>query len=199
MQITFLMKIENLTQIYMTTKHAITTRVKEATGVDVDLCYQCGKCTAGCVLAEDMEYPSSMIMRMLQTNTEDNYLKVLRSNAIWICLNCENCIGRCPKEVDIPKVMDYLRSESASRGLVSPKAQPVVAFHRSFLRSIRSTGRLNEINLIADFKLRTMRFWQDVKLVPSMLAKGKLKFLPEKIKGTKDMTRIFDKTIKNAK
>ena len=51
-----------------TTNHQIATRIKAATGVDIDMCYQCGKCTAGCVLADDMDYPSSMIMRMLQTD-----------------------------------------------------------------------------------------------------------------------------------
>lgn len=101
----------------MTTKHTVTSRIQQATGVDVDLCYQCGKCTAGCVLADDMDYPSSYVMRLLQTNTEENYTKVLKSNAIWLCVNCENCIGRCPKEVDIPVVMDYLRAESLKRAL----------------------------------------------------------------------------------
>lgn len=183
----------------MTTNHTVTSRIKNATGVDVDLCYQCGKCSAGCVLADDMEYPSSYVMRLLQTNKEENYTKVLKSNSIWLCLNCENCIGRCPKEVDIPKVMDYLRAESMKKGLVSPEAKPILSFHKSFLGSVRSTGKLNEINLIAEFKLRTMRLWQDVKLVPSMLVKGKLKFWPETIKQKKDMTRIFNKTIKNEK
>lgn len=75
----------------------------------------------------------------------------------------------------------------------------MIAFHKSFLNSVRTTGKLNEINLIAEFKLRTFRLWQDVKLVPSMLAKGKLKFLPETVKHKKDLTRIFNKTIKNAK
>src|SRR5574344_47444 len=183
----------------MTTKHTVTSRIQQATGVDVDLCYQCGKCTAGCVLADDMDYPSSYVMRLLQTNTEENYTKVLKSNAIWICLNCENCIGRCPKEVDIPVVMDYLRAESLKKGLVSPQAKSILSFHKSFLGSVRMTGKLNEINLIAEFKLRTMRLWQDVKLVPAMIVKGKLKFWPETIKQKKEMTRIFNKTIKNDK
>ncbi len=63
----------------VTTNHQIATRIKAATGVDIDMCYQCGKCTAGCVLADDMDYPSSMIMRMLQTNDEENYHKIISS------------------------------------------------------------------------------------------------------------------------
>ena len=179
----------------MTTNHAITSRIQQATEVDVDLCYQCGKCTAGCVLADDMEFPSSYLIRLLQTNKEENYSKVLKSNTIWLCLNCENCIGRCPKEVDIPKVMDYLRAESIKKGLISPKAKPVYSFYRSFLDTVKMSGRLSEVVMTVDFKLRTFRLWQDVKLVPSMLAKGKLKFIPETIKDRKGIKILFKKTI----
>lgn len=164
------------------------------TGVDVRQCYQCGKCTAGCVLAEDMDYPSSYILRLLQTKNEDDYCKVLSSEAIWICLNCENCIGRCPKEVDIPRLMDYLRSQSLDRGLVNEKSKRVVAFHRSFLDSVKYTGRLYEVGLEADYKLRTMDFFQDMNLVPAMLQKGKLKIKPEIVKGRKELLKIFKDT-----
>src|SRR5574344_2371126 len=118
-------------------KHATAESISKATGVDIDKCYQCGKCTAGCVLADNMDYPSSMIMRMLQTDDAENYKKVLSSEAIWLCQNCENCIGRCPKEVDIPKIMDYLRTESIKKGLISPKAKPVLAFYQSFLDAVK--------------------------------------------------------------
>mgnify|MGYP003408847421 FL=1 len=176
-------------------KHATAESISKATGVDIDKCYQCGKCAAGCVLADNMDYPSSMIMRMLQTDDAENYKKVLSSEAIWLCQNCENCIGRCPKEVDIPKIMDYLRTESIQKGLISPKAKPVYSFYRSFLDSVKMSGRLSEVVMTVDFKLRTFHLWQDVKLVPSMLAKGKLKFIPETIKDRKGIKILFKKTI----
>ena len=118
----------------------MAAKIKAATGVDVDMCYQCGKCTAGCVLAGDMDYPSSMVMRMLQTDDAENYHKILSSNAIWLCQNCENCIGRCPKEVDIPKVMDYLRAESIKAGCVSPKAKPILFFLQVVPRRCQDVG-----------------------------------------------------------
>ena len=178
----------------MATNHQISIRIKAATGVDIDMCYQCGKCTAGCVLADDMDYPSSMIMRMLQTNDEENYRKIISSEAIWLCLNCENCIGRCPKEVDIPKVMDYLRADSVKNKCVSPKANPILSFYQSFLGTVKTSGRLSEVFMTIRFKLRTLRLWQDVNLVPSMLAKGKLKFIPESIKGKRNLKNIFKST-----
>lgn len=173
---------------------AVASRIKEATGVDVSKCYQCGKCTAGCVLGDDMDISSSMVMRMLQTGTEQNYDKVLRSNAIWLCVNCQNCIGRCPKEVDIPKVMDFLRAESLKRGCVSKQAKPILSFYKSFIDVLRYTGRLSEVFMTIGFKLRTFRLFQDMQKVPSMLWRGKLKFIPEKIKDMKSIKHIFQST-----
>jgi heterodisulfide reductase subunit C len=90
-----------------TTNHLTAAKIKAATGVDVDMCYQCGKCSAGCVLAGDMDYPSSVVMRMLQTDDAENYHKILSSNAIWLCQNCENCI-HCPKEKPLaPEYKEY--------------------------------------------------------------------------------------------
>lgn len=54
-----------------------------------------------------------------------------------------------------------------------------MAFHRAFLDSVKYTGRLYEVGLIADSG-RTMRLAQDLPLVPDMLAKGKLSLLPSR-------------------
>lgn len=169
------------------------------TGVEVMRCYQCGKCTAGCVLASEMNFPPSYLMRLLQTGTEENYDKILKSNSIWLCLNCENCLGRCPMEIDIPKVMDYLRTQSIKTQKIHPDARPIISFHQSFLDSIKYTGRLYEMGLIAAFKARTFRLTQDMNIAPAMYLKGKLHLLPEKIKDRRSMKRIFAQTIENTK
>ncbi len=148
-------------------------------------------------MAEDMDYPSSVILRLLQTGNEEDYRRVLSSRAVWLCVNCENCVGRCPKEVDIPRLMDFLRSQAVAEGCVSKEAKPVEKFYRAFLDSVRHTGRLYEVGLEADYKLRTGQFTQDVSLVPAMLAKGKLRFLPERIKDIKGMARCFSTSSPN--
>ncbi|MCK9640861.1 MAG: 4Fe-4S dicluster domain-containing protein [Prolixibacteraceae bacterium] len=169
------------------------------TGVEVMRCYQCGKCTAGCVLASEMNYPPSYLMRLLQTGTKPNLDKVLSSNSIWLCLNCENCLGRCPMEIDIPKMMDYLRTQAIKENKLHPDSKPIIAFHKSFLDSIKNTGRLYEMGLVLSYKFRTFNFLQDLSIAPSMYLKGKLHLLPEKIKDRRSMKRIFGQTIENAK
>lgn len=183
----------------MENQKCISYGLERVTGVNLSHCYQCGKCSAGCVLAEEMDFPPSYLVHLLQTKTPANDNRVLGSNTIWICLNCENCIARCPKEVDIPAMMDYLREQARRKGCINKQAQPIVAFHRSFLQSVKQTGRLYEIGLVAGFKMRTLRLLQDVKLVPSMLQKGKLNLLPESVKDKKKMKKIFAQTIENPK
>lgn len=183
----------------MENKKCISNGLEQKTGVKVSYCYQCGKCTAGCVLAQEMDYAPNYIIRLLQTKNEANDRRVLSSNAIWICLNCENCIARCPKEVDIPKVMDYLREEARKTGTINKEAKPVVAFHSAFLDSVKYTGRLYEVGLVAGFKVRTFHLTQDLSVVPSMLMKGKLHMFPESIKDTGRIKKIFARTIEKSR
>ncbi len=179
-----------------TLKNDTASRIHDATGVSVDACYQCGKCTAGCPVASEMDYPPSRLLRMLQIRLPEMEEKVLSSNGIWLCLACETCISRCPQEVDIPKLIDWLKTESLARKSENSESRDIIRFHRSFLDSIRYTGRLYEIGLVADYKLRSGHFLQDVLMAPKLFFKGKLGVLPHGIKDRRGISRIFSHTLK---
>ncbi len=175
--------------------NSLAASLARATGVEAARCYQCGKCSAGCPIATDMDHTSSAVMRMLQTEDPAIERELLGSKAIWMCASCEMCISRCPMGVDIPKAMDFLRQRSLAEGLADRQAsRHIVAFHRSFLDMIRHTGRSYEVGMVADYKMRSGKLWQDVLLAPVMYFKGKLSLLPESIKGTKGMRSIFKKS-----
>lgn len=94
-------------------------------------------------------------------------------------------------EIDIPALMDYLREEAVKQKTVNKAAKDIVSFHQSFLDSIRYTGRLYEIGLIAGYKMRSKHLLQDVPLVPAMLKKGKLPIVPEIIKDKNAINKLF--------
>ncbi len=173
----------------------LSGQISESVCVHSSHCYQCGKCSAGCPLAQDMDYTSSMVMRMLQVEDEAIDKELLQSQSIWLCASCEMCISRCPMSVDIPKIMDFLRQKSIEKGLQNKNAaKNIIPFHRSFLDMIRLTGRSYEIGLVADYKLRSKNLFQDLTLAPKMFLKGKLSLIPENVKDKKNISMIFKKT-----
>lgn len=143
-----------------------------------------------------MDLPPSMVMRLLQTEDAENDDKVLRSHTIWLCLACEMCLSRCPMEIDIPSVMDYLRQRSVNESKAHKSAANIISFHKSFLNSIKYTGRLFELGLILDYKRRSLKLTQDVTLAPKMISRGKLHFIPGMIKDRAGISGIFKKTSK---
>ncbi|HUN80051.1 MAG TPA: 4Fe-4S dicluster domain-containing protein, partial [Phycisphaerae bacterium] len=152
----------------------LADRLFTTLGESVFACYQCGKCTAGCPLSAEMDLAPNQILLCLQAENPDQDDVVLRSRSIWLCLACETCHSRCPKEVNLPAIVDFMRQESVRQGKPHPEARDIVSFHEAFLDSIRANGRLHEVGLIAGYKFKTFHMLQDVLLAPRMLRRGKL-------------------------
>jgi len=88
-------------------------QVEEISGQDLLTCNQCGKCSAGCPVVAAMDLLPSQVIRMAQLGMED----VLESNTIWICASCLTCVTRCPKGVDLPRLMEALRQIALRQGV----------------------------------------------------------------------------------
>ena len=80
-------------------------KVRELSGENIDLCYQCGACSSSCPLTEEMDLLPSTVIRYAQLGLEE----VLETTTIWVCITCFNCEIRCPRGIDIANVMEALR------------------------------------------------------------------------------------------
>lgn len=114
-------------------------KVKLLTGEDTDLCYQCGVCSSSCPMSSEMDMLPSTIMRFIQLGIED----VLKSEAIWMCNSCFTCQARCPRGIDVAKIMEALRQINLRKGL------DYVKFSNIPKNELR---RLPQIALVSNFR-----------------------------------------------
>jgi len=157
------------------------------TGINVQDCYQCQKCSAGCPVAFAMDYKPNQVMQMVLLGMKE---RVLSCKTIWVCASCYTCSTRCPNDIDIAKVMDWLRQSALREGVV-PAEKEVALFHAAFLDSIRSHGRVHELGMMARYKMKTGKFFDDFKLGWKMFSKGKLKLFPSGVRKKKEITELF--------
>jgi len=173
--------------------------VEEKSGVKVSACYQCRKCTNGCPVTFAMDIFPDQVMRYIQLGLQK---EVLQSSTIWVCSSCETCTTRCPNEVDIARAMDYLKQTIVAKK-AKAKEKNVLTFHRVFLNDIKKRGRIFETGLMQNYllksgelinKLKNLTILEEMRLGWTMARKGRLNFLPKKIKGKKEVRELFKKS-----
>ncbi len=159
----------------------------EERGVDVQACYQCGRCSAGCPITQFFDLTTMEVVRLAAYGMED---QLLNSKAIWLCAACETCATRCPNDIEIAVLMDVLRELALRKG-IEPAEPRIPLFHASFLGSIEHWGRAYEVGLIAGYKMKSKDFMGDMKVGMKMFSQGKLSLKPHSVKGKPEIKKIF--------
>jgi heterodisulfide reductase subunit C len=168
---------------------AFLHEVEQRAGQALAACYQCAKCTAGCPVISEMDYPPHQIIRAIQLGMQE---RVLSSRTIWLCAACETCSTRCPQDVDLPAIMDALRQVAYARN-VKLVDKEVPLFHRIFLAGVKRYSRVFELGMMLFYNVLSGHYLKDVTMAPEMLLKGKLGMLPPRVKGAGDVQKLFNK------
>ena len=168
-------------------------QVVERSGQNIRLCYQCGKCFSGCTVADFVDHGPNAIIRMIQYGERD---RVLSSHMIWLCVSCMTCGVRCPNEIAMSQVFDTLREMSIESGMAYSAQKKVVVLHEEFVRNVRIWGRLHEATFFMPYMLRTLDFFSNMGSGVALMTRGKLPLIPKRIKGAKDIRRLFEKSYK---
>ncbi|MHA2379931.1 MAG: 4Fe-4S dicluster domain-containing protein [Candidatus Thorarchaeota archaeon] len=99
-------------------------------------CYQCGRCTGACPVAEiDSSFNPRLFLEKIVLADET----LAEERLIWTCLTCEQCEVRCPEHVKIPQILILAKV----RGLASGNT-PQTALDRA--KSILSQGRTIQVS-----------------------------------------------------
>ena len=106
-----------------TVRGPLARKVKELSGEDPNLCFQCGLCAGSCPMTGEMEIFTRRVMHMLQLGMAD--AESTRQMA-YLCASCHTCQVRCPRGIDIPRVVEALRLLALRGGenFLAPEAIP---------------------------------------------------------------------------
>ncbi len=168
--------------------------VNGRSGERIQLCYHCHKCGAGCPVVSFMDYTPDKLFRMAQLGLKR---QVLSSSTIWLCAACHTCATRCPNDIDVTRVMDALK-EMALEEKIRSRQKVAAVFHRAFLSNLRRFGQIHEGSLMAVLKLKTLNLFADLGLGLKMFKRGKIVVLPRRIKGRKEIRRVFKEIARRA-
>jgi len=108
----------------------------EIGGANINRCFACGTCTAGCPVREiDEKYNPRKIIRMVLLGMRE---RVLKSDFIWLCSTCYTCYDRCPQGVQLTSIMTALKNIAAREGYIHPS-------FKEQARLVSKFGRLYEV------------------------------------------------------
>ena len=173
----------------------LAAEVKDSSGASPMSCFQCTKCSCGCPVSSRADIKPHEVVRLVQTNQRD---VVLKSRFIWECASCHTCVTRCPQQVDIPAMIDSLRVMSLDEKKADVTAMlPVL--NATFLDAVRKRGRIHEISLMANLKLKTRHFMEDFDKAPKMMKKGKLPLFGSKGGTKSELKEIFRRSAEGGK
>jgi heterodisulfide reductase subunit C2 len=172
----------------------------------VSACYQCTKCSAGCPLTFAMDFYPDQVIRLALLGQE---AQVLGCRTIWVCSSCETCTTRCPNNIDIAGVMDWLKEAAIASGQALPQPQ-VTRFHQSFLDTVRlAGGRLSEPLLLGLYqwrcggtlgKLKSGALAADLRMAWELARRRRLvPRLPHRLKGVGEIKAMFKKSYSDEK
>jgi len=81
-------------------------KLEEISGENVQKCMQCGTCTGGCPMMDKMDKTPRQIMLLSHYGMKE---AINDANTVWLCATCNTCYARCPRGLELPKIMEAIR------------------------------------------------------------------------------------------
>lgn len=163
-------------------------KIKEISGENVFLCYQCKKCASGCPGRDFMKTHPTALMRYVQLGMKEEAMK---QDTIWYCMSCQTCSTRCPQDIDIAHVVDAIKI-IAQEEKIKTDTKNARLFNRLWMTLLKYMGRMYEVGLTGMLNTFTGKPFKDMSLGMKMIKKGKLKLFPS-FKKPLETKKMFDR------
>jgi heterodisulfide reductase subunit C len=183
---------------------SLAQEVAERSGQNLNACYQCRRCAAGCPVGDDTGVTPDRLIRMVVLGDRDAALNNL---LVWKCVACYTCGTRCPNNIHTARITETLKQMIKEKHL-EPMVPKVANFHSAFLASTSHFGRVNEMEFMAIYDFNTAvsevtksgglkAFIADLKdqmqLGQAMMKLKRFHISIDKIKGVAEVKRLYNK------
>ena len=153
---------------------AFRDEIQTLSGQNVNLCFQCSKCSSGCPLADKMDLKPAQVMHSIRLGRADS---VLNSQSIWLCVDCETCTSRCPQGVEPASAMSAARVLALQRG-IKPSVKVIGIYYRGFVDNMRLNGKIHDASVAGITQLLTGQLIPDLPLALKLSLRGRVKLPP---------------------
>ena len=117
----------------------LVEKIREISGENVNACMQCGTCGGVCPMYGEVPAPPRTMVMLAQLGLEQ---QMEDQRTYDYCASCQHCMVRCPRGLDLPKVMEAMRQITLRKNinLVEPveiseedlREMPQIAFVAGF-------------------------------------------------------------------
>lgn len=164
-------------------------------GEHLGLCMQCGVCSGSCPLSVKMDHGPRRIFMMIRAGMKDD---VLKSDTLWNCVSCYNCVVRCPRNIPVVYILHNLATVAVREGYAVARAADTNKFVKGFTWSFKTFGRTDEriVSLYYYFQdgfivgIRRLLAFKSIAL--GFIKVGRLPIgLPHRIKNRNELKKIL--------
>jgi len=185
------------------TSTSLLAEVTKRSGQNLQACYQCRRCAAGCPVGEETGVTPDRLIRMIVVGDREEALNNL---LVWKCVACYTCGTRCPNNIQTARITETLK-QMGKKAHTKPLTPRIADFHNAFMTSTRHLGRFNEIEALAIYETKTAikelsqgkvkavidEMIGQARLALDMMKKKRLHLGVDKVKARSEVKALFEK------
>ena len=189
-----------------TVAQPLLDEITSRSGQNLQACYQCRRCAAGCPVGEETGVTPDRLIRLILVGDREAALNNL---LVWQCVACYTCGTRCPNNIQTARITETLKQMSKEAHL-DPLKPRIADFHSSFMKAAGHYGRFNEIEGMGIYEAKTAikelkkggvmavldEMLAQAKLGMTMNKKKRMHFKIDKVKNVAEVKALYSKAKK---
>jgi heterodisulfide reductase subunit C len=116
-------------------------KIKELSGENLQLCYQCGICSGVCPAASNMDLSPRQVIELARLGMQD---EIAESKTVWICASCLACTVNCPRGFDLSRLMEATRLLTLRKNVDHVKPEQIPPEERDDIPQIAMVSGLRK-------------------------------------------------------